>query len=292
MSYWLSSNILYSSPVIYAYIYYIKAARTIRNIKMSKKIPFTYLIGWSKLDIWYYGVRYAKDCHPKDLFTTYFTSSKYVHAIIADSGLPDVIEVRRLFKTAKPALVWEQKVLRRLKVLNESKWLNKNIAGSIYYDAEVRQKMTDRKLGLKAVKKDGKHMMVAECLVETYLADGYERGGCFGDRSGPKNSNWGNIYSPEMRKKIGLAATGRPVSDKTRQILREQALADNPMTMNIGIENHKKAMNRRRYKVFDGEKLFDSIQHAAKEHNIPTYTVQYRCSGNRNGWHYEVPPAI
>ena len=253
---------------------------------MSKKIPFTYLIGWSKLDIWYYGVRYVKDCHPDDLFTTYFTSSKYVHGVIADSGLPDVIQVRHLFKTVKPALVWEQKVLRRLKVLGESKWLNKSIAGSIYYDAEVRQKMADKKLGLKAVKKDGKHIMVAECLVDTYLADGYERGGCFGDRSGKANPSWGKKASVETRKKIGDANRNRIISEETRQIYRERTTKNNPMSMKMGIENHKKAMDKKRRKPTDGITVYDSIQHAAKMVGIPEYTVQYRCSGQRKGWSY------
>lgn len=39
---------------------------------------YTYLIGWSEYDIWYYGVRYAKGCNPADLWVKYFTSSKFV----------------------------------------------------------------------------------------------------------------------------------------------------------------------------------------------------------------------
>lgn len=37
--------------------------------------PYTYLIGWSKHNIWYYGKRTAKNCHPNDFWVTYFTSS-------------------------------------------------------------------------------------------------------------------------------------------------------------------------------------------------------------------------
>ena len=39
------------------------------------RTPYTYLIGWSKLDKWYYGCRYGINCHPDDFWKTYFTSS-------------------------------------------------------------------------------------------------------------------------------------------------------------------------------------------------------------------------
>lgn len=41
-------------------------------------VPYTYLIGWSKLNKWYYGSRTAKNCHPSELWIKYFTSSKFV----------------------------------------------------------------------------------------------------------------------------------------------------------------------------------------------------------------------
>lgn len=33
--------------------------------------PYTYLIGWSKHNKFYYGVRYAKNSNPKELWITY-----------------------------------------------------------------------------------------------------------------------------------------------------------------------------------------------------------------------------
>jgi len=41
-------------------------------------IPYTYLIGWTSTNKYYYGVRFAKNCNPSELFITYFTSSKHV----------------------------------------------------------------------------------------------------------------------------------------------------------------------------------------------------------------------
>lgn len=48
--------------------------------------PYTYLVGWSQLNKFYYGVRFAKNCTPSDLFTTYFTSSSIVKQYILDYG--------------------------------------------------------------------------------------------------------------------------------------------------------------------------------------------------------------
>lgn len=87
--------------------------------------PYTYLIGWSKLDRWYYGVRFAKDCDPDDLWTKYFTSSKYVKAFRKEHGEPDVIQIRKTFKDAKSAVLWEKAVLARINVVKKEKWLNK-----------------------------------------------------------------------------------------------------------------------------------------------------------------------
>ncbi|MGZ4850601.1 MAG: hypothetical protein ACXV2C_04395 [Candidatus Bathyarchaeia archaeon] len=95
--------------------------------------PYTYLIGWSHLDKWYYGVRYRKGCHPGDLWKPYRTSSKIVKQFIRDHGEPDVIEVRRTFVDKKAATIWEHKVLKRLKVNITDKWLNKTYNGCFIF---------------------------------------------------------------------------------------------------------------------------------------------------------------
>lgn len=93
---------------------------------MDIYIPYTYLIGWSKLDLWYYGARWASNCHPDDLFITYFTSSKQVKKIRNKHGDPDIIQIRKTFETAYEARNWESKVLQRMKVIRNPKWLNQH----------------------------------------------------------------------------------------------------------------------------------------------------------------------
>lgn len=67
--------------------------------------PYTYLIGWSNLNKYYYGVRYKKDCEPNDLWVLYFTSSQEVQEYRAIYGDPDVIQVRKTFKTKEKLLL-------------------------------------------------------------------------------------------------------------------------------------------------------------------------------------------
>ena len=88
--------------------------------------PYTYLIGWPEHNTWYYGVRYANGCNPSDLWNPYTTSSKHVDAFVAEHGAPSVREIRRTFKNTIQARVWEERVLKRMKVVGNDRWLNKH----------------------------------------------------------------------------------------------------------------------------------------------------------------------
>ena len=93
---------------------------------MNIYIPYTYLIGWSKHNIWYYGRRTAKNCHPNDLWKTYFTSSKEVNTFFKENGNPDIIQIRKTFPNNPDACkLWESKVLEKLDVQHDSRFLNK-----------------------------------------------------------------------------------------------------------------------------------------------------------------------
>lgn len=95
------------------------------------RTPYTYLIGWQKLDKWYYGVRFAKGCHPKDLWVEYFTQSEYVNEFRKNNGDPDIIQIRKIFDSAEFSRTHESRVLRKLNVVNNNKFLNKTASGSI-----------------------------------------------------------------------------------------------------------------------------------------------------------------
>ena len=87
--------------------------------------PYTYLLGWSKQNKWYYGCEYSlktKIANPQNLLTIYFTSSKYVQKFIKKWGFPDIIKIRKVFSEANDARLWEQKVLQKINVINDNRW--------------------------------------------------------------------------------------------------------------------------------------------------------------------------
>ena len=108
---------------------------------MNIYTPYTYLIGWSCLNTYYYGVRYAlkadclyeTGCHPDEFWVTYFTSSVYVEQFRQLHGEPDIIQVRKTFEDAVSAKKWEHNVLVRMNCLTESKWLNKHDASDKFF---------------------------------------------------------------------------------------------------------------------------------------------------------------
>jgi hypothetical protein len=120
-------------------------------------MPYTYLIGWSKFNIFYYGVRYSKKCNVNDLWVQYKTSSKYVHEFTKNNGDPDIIQVRKVFDNKDLALKWESKVLKRMDVVKDCRFLNRwdnnmiplNMNKPFPFEDPKIQNKVDKKLKLK-----------------------------------------------------------------------------------------------------------------------------------------------
>lgn len=115
---------------------------------MNKTIPFTYLIGWSKHNIFYYGVRYKQGSTPEDLWTTYFTSSKQVQIFREKFGEPNIVTIRKVFNEYNQKLTkeecnkilnYEHKVLRRMRADVNPKFLNLSKGGKNFYCLEMSE---------------------------------------------------------------------------------------------------------------------------------------------------------
>ena len=119
-------------------------------------MSYTYLIGWSKHNKWYYGVRFAKNCTPEELWKTYFTSSKYVKGFRNKFGDPDIVKIRKIFDNSLKARLWENKVLKKLNVTSDEKWLNKTDNFSILNTEETNKKTSERTKILKTGSKNPK----------------------------------------------------------------------------------------------------------------------------------------
>jgi hypothetical protein len=102
--------------------------------------PYTYFIGWSKLNKWYYGVEYGVKktpfANPINLWKSYFTSSNIVLYFRRTYGEPDVVEVRKTFSNGsiiekmEQAIAWEKRVLSKI-CISDEKWLNGRIGGDV-----------------------------------------------------------------------------------------------------------------------------------------------------------------
>jgi len=90
------------------------------------RTPYTYLIGWPEANLWYYGCRYAKACHPTDIMVTYMTSSANVKQYIKQHGMPTVVQARKVFQTVAECRQWETRVLQRMRVVESENWFNKH----------------------------------------------------------------------------------------------------------------------------------------------------------------------
>jgi len=118
-----------------------------------KHTPYTYFIGWTHLNLFYYGSRYAKGCDPSDFWEKYFTSSKRVAAIRGQHGEPDIIQIRQVFEDVQSAMLWEKAVLRRMKVKGRKDFLNETMAnmptmlGKLHSD-ETKEKMSSWQKGV------------------------------------------------------------------------------------------------------------------------------------------------
>lgn len=91
------------------------SSKPIYEHTMTDRTPYVYLLKNKTTGLFYYGLRFGKNCHPDDFWVEYFTSSKLVKDLINKHGKSDFeFEIRRKFESKESAINWEQKVIRRL----------------------------------------------------------------------------------------------------------------------------------------------------------------------------------
>lgn len=118
---------------------------------MNIYTPYTYLIGWTSINKFYYGVRYAKSsncifesgCHPSELWVGYFTSSTVVAEYRKLYGEPDIIQVRKTFDCPKLAQEWECKVIDKMNMIESDTWLNEGLPGAFIMTESIKKKISE-----------------------------------------------------------------------------------------------------------------------------------------------------
>ena len=179
---------------------------------MSIYLPYTYLIGWKEYNKFYYGVRWAKNCHPSELCISYFTSSKIVHEFIKKNGNPDVVQIRKVFTNSEQARLWEHKVLKRIKAPYKDQWLNITDSISIRYEEHPlknKHHTEETKLKIKNAltgKKDSVKTRKKKSDISKNRTG--NKNSMFG-KTGINNPNYGSKRSEETKEKISKANKGK-----------------------------------------------------------------------------------
>lgn len=184
---------------------------------------YTYLIGWSKLNRWYYGVSFKEGRTEQDLWKTYFTSSKYVKEFVSEHGDPDIIVIRKRFVSGEKARLWESRVLRRLNVVHDDRWLNKTDNRAIDPERALAGSLKN-----KGKEKTAAHKAaIAESIKKRHAEKGHPRLGLkHTDESKAKmrERRLGKKHTDEARRKISESSRTRtraPISEETRRKISE-----------------------------------------------------------------------
>lgn len=193
----------------------------------SNNTPYTYLIGWSIINKYYYGVRFKNNCHPSEFWSKYFTSSKYVLALKKELGDPDIIQIRKTFNSVSKAIKWEKKVLSRLKIFHSEKWLNKNIAGAIKPQIGQENPMYGKS---RTGEKHKGAINISNGLKKFYASEeGQKKKELMSKNfAGENNVMYGKKHKPEFVEKMKklMSGTGNPMygkshSEEIKQKLRK-----------------------------------------------------------------------
>lgn len=193
------------------------------------RTPYTYLIGWSNLNKWYYGRRTSKGCHPTDLWIKYFTSSKSVKQYRKQFGEPDVVQTRHTFHTIEQCCVWETKVLTRLNAKNKEKWLNRT-NGDLKFDNSGKVYVVDVNGKTMTVSTNDPRYISGELIC-------YKKG---------KNNTikdidaWKEGYKESMLRNHGVDNPGK--TKKSREKAKQRMIDNNP-SKNQSTETKSKIKN-------------------------------------------------
>lgn len=188
-------------------------------------IPYTYLIGWSQLNMWYYGVQYNKRANPINLWVNYFTSSTRVKEFRKLYGDPDVIMVRRVFTDGLVARLWEDSVLRSIPETKRCNWLNVKFGNTFKNVVVTHSDKTKLKMSMSHVGRKYKSLTPAH-IEKVRLGNlGKKRTPEQNEQNrlrqlGKSPPNKGIPHSDTTREKISVSCTGKVHSEETKAKMR------------------------------------------------------------------------
>jgi hypothetical protein len=115
-----------------------------------KTIPFSYHLYHTPTKKHYYGIKYSSGFGPDDLWIRYFSSSKIIKSLISEYGKDSfIVTVRKIFDTGKQAVLWEHRLLTRIKAAQREDWINRHNGNKKFHWSEPHSEKTKQKLKSK-----------------------------------------------------------------------------------------------------------------------------------------------
>jgi len=195
---------------------------------MNNIKPYTYLIKFKPTGKYYYGSRVKnvklKRSPEEDLMLEYTTSSKNINALIEEHGI-DAFEwqIRKTFDTVEKAILWEQKVLKRCRVLERQDiWLNGNVAGHILATPESCQKISEFHKGKPKSAEHKEKIRVSNLGKKRAPRSEEYKAKMSIAKSGVNNPMYGKGCTAERAKNISEAKKGKPAKNKGIPMTAEQ----------------------------------------------------------------------
>ena len=220
--------------------------------------PFFYIVQ-HKTGVKYAGIKFARGCSPDDLWTTYFTSSKKVHALLEeDPNSFSIVEVTE-FDCRESLIAHEVSFLKSVNAPYSDDWLNLAVGKAVNPDA-----------------------VKATCL-EKYGVDSWMK---TPDAKG-LGFKEGNTYgcferSEETRKRMSEAFKGRVFSDS-----HKKAISDSRRGIKASLEARKKMSETRQrgdhpraVRVQTPDGIFPCQNDAADFYGKSSAWVRKRCKNH------------
>ena len=171
--------------------------------------PYTYVLKHKPTGRIYFGARWAKKCHPDDLFVTYFSSSKTINKMIKEEGA-DVFmyKVVETFSRPEDCVRKEYEVLQKYKAGRNPRFINLSHSMSQAWSREMRAKASQSHKDNVAA---GNH--------PTAFKPGHV----------PTKGFYGRKHTEESRKLMGHKGEKNPsCRPEVKEQRRAQFLKDNP----------------------------------------------------------------
>lgn len=182
--------------------------------------PYTYIIGWSSLNTYYYGVRVANEHDPDDdLWKHYFTSSNSVKEYCKQNGDPDIVQIDQIFDDKDSAVNYENNYILENKLYLDGNWLNKSAWPLI--DNRGRLHSEDAKAKMSASKKGRPGKSPSDETREKLSMIAKNRVYTEETRMRMAAARRGKTVSNETKAKMAESQTGKPKSEETRKKISE-----------------------------------------------------------------------